>query len=313
MLETLKKYDSNDAQRTLADVVSYLLPDPGIYPETDTQIAGKLLRESVLVETRKTLGLDEEDDSLEARSRILSFLGDQISENVLNQIDLDDVETRLGLKGHISPDRYQINFTNYFRQAMAYFRVTEEEVNQTLTQPNGLQHLAPEKEQDGSPAGASLYVRNFDQGKNKHLLLILSKRKGKTQAPFCAWRVFYSDVDLMTVRTPVEALKAFTDVYGLRFQLGDLRPAKFYLRETVKAPVGLQVGNWLPADKYIKLPGGLADAACCRIERYTPIGFVIFQLVYCVDMKKYRRDLERHGYRLPPKSKGGLRSRNFSW
>ncbi len=306
MLNSLKDYSKSDAQDFLAAVTASLLPKPSIDSNGNLPRGDKDLYRQVLAESRQRLNLSADDESREATSRLLEFLGDQISEAVLNGANVHSIKARLGASGSLRPDQYDIQLKPFFREVMAYLHVTEAEVYETLASPHDVEHFHTEAQADRMEMRMSLYMRNFGSGEDRHVLLIVSKREGANQLPSSVWRVFYSDVDLRAARSPLDVLRSFADVYGISFRIGDARPAKLHLREVVPVPPNLSPKDMLSRYAFTDIPESFHDGTFARSMRFSPLGAVIFEFAFCVDMLRYRGDFEKHGYKIAPKRRVGL-------
>lgn len=94
MLKILSKYSSEERARLLSDVITSLLPNPGIAPQ-ESMTPG-YLKKQVIMEVRTDLGLGPEDDSPAAQTKILDYLTKELSQSVLVNADLAAVKARVG-------------------------------------------------------------------------------------------------------------------------------------------------------------------------------------------------------------------------
>ena len=92
MLKSLSGFGSGEAEGILSSVALSLLPKPTPAPEHGVD---EYLYRRILDESKKHLRIDSGDETAAARSRVVDFLGNLISESVLRGADLAEIEARL--------------------------------------------------------------------------------------------------------------------------------------------------------------------------------------------------------------------------
>lgn len=295
MLESLSGLGKAERQSVLSSVALSLLPSPT--PEPQYQIDDEV-RHRVLAESREHLSLAPDDDTPDARSQVVDFLGNQISESVLRGVDFNRIKSRLGDKGNLLPSEYEIKITPEFRGFMDMFRLDEAEVTEAVSHPDEIQHFFYDDIAQNSSIGASLCAKSFGGGQDRYTLIVGLERVGQTMIPNFAWRVFLSEVDIRSARSPLEVVKAFADRYGLRFKIGDLPPAKFYENQVIAPKPGTRISRSNPLVNLVRrVEFAKAHVECGLIHR-SPLGPIFIRFSMTINLDRYSSDLEKHGIKI---------------
>lgn len=301
MLESLSGLGKAERQSVLSSVALSLLPSPT--PEPQYQIDEEV-RHRVLSESREHLSLAADDDTPDARSEVVDFLGNQISESVLRGADFNRIKSRLGDKGSLLPSEYGIKITPRFREFMEVFQLDEAGVTETISYPDEIQHFFYNEAAKDSPFRVSLCTKSFGNGRDRHILVVALERDGYTMTPRFAWRIFFSEVSFHLAHSPLEVAKAFADRYGLRFQIGVRPPAKFYENEVVTPQEalipqkGVHTGAVHPLSNLIRRTEVTKDWYDCGLVRLSPLGFIAVAFAFNIDIERYRLDMEKHGIKV---------------
>ena len=290
MLSTLSGYEPFEALDVLSGLTFQLSPEPLIEGEISR---GKVdfASEDVIEEIRKRVGLAPDDHSDEARDRILSFISDQISEIVLSQTDEKAVLNRLGDRGALRPDLYEITFPASFKQ-FSERGIRREHVRQALNYPDDVEHVLPEDMPFKGDGSVSLYVKHHRSPDPRYnfSLLVVSSRKGYQQRVDDVFRIYPSDVDIGSARFPVDLLKALLEKYGLPLDVGNQRGKFFFLVIIDKVPEEEEtfvIGAPLPSDRNISYE---ARFMLRETEKTIEVS-----MAYALDEVAYRSDLKKHG------------------
>jgi hypothetical protein len=293
MLESLSGFSKREAQGILSSVTLSLLPNPSL--EARHSIDEALYRR-VLAESREKLSVDQSDETAETRSRVVDFLGNQISESILRGADVDRIKSRLGENGYLRPDEYEITTMPGFEDLMYKFRLNMADISDAVAHPDGIEHLPLIQLQDGSTEGVSFSFKLFGGGHDRYLLIVILLRKGQTMEVQFAFRAFLSDVDIRLTCSPLEALRAFLDRYGMRFRLGHLPTAVFYQQEVLSMKIGTFANKQDLVTAYVQpLENSSNFYACALVRSIESLGLLSFAVVFLVDLEKYRVDLSTHG------------------
>lgn len=289
MLDTLSGYEPSEALGVLSSLTFQLSPEPLFEGETSK---GKVdfTSESVVAEIRGRVGLAPDDYSDEARDKILSFISDQISEIVLGRTDEKAVLNRLGDRGVLRPDLYEITFPASFKQ-FSDRGIRREHIRQALNYPDDVEHVLPDDMPFKGEGSFSLYVkhhRSSDPNDN-FSLLVVSSRKGYQQRVDDAFRVYPSDVNIGSAKYPVELLKALVEKYGLPLDVGNQKGKFFFLVIIDKVPEEetFIIGAPFPRDKNVPY-----EAKFTLRETENTIEVA---MAYALDEGVYRNDLKKHG------------------
>ena len=216
------------AARVLAAATATLLPTPERTVAVQQPSSAHGPAKDLLAEARERLGLDQNDLSATARSRLLALLGDQMANAVLGGADEGRIKQRLGQRGELPLDLYKIHFPEDFNELVAPRAITQGDVERVLNEPDDVEHLLTDIT-DGE--AGSLYVKTYgeESSRNRYTLLVDAKRQGDTLNVSTAWRIYHSDIVVQLAETPLGLLRAFVDIYGVPFSIGISQPVKFIL------------------------------------------------------------------------------------
>ncbi len=295
MLESLSGFSKKEAQGILSSVTLSLLPNPSLEPRHPIDEA---LYRRILAESREKLSVDPSDETAETRSRVVDFLGNQISESILRGADVDRIKSRLGESGYLRPDEYEVTTIPASEDFIDGFRLNKADIFDTVSYPYEIEHFPSMKLQNSSTSGLTLCVKSFGAGRDRYVLIVISFRKGRVMEINFAFRVFFADVNIQSTHSPIEVLKAFINCYGVRFRLGNLPVANFYQQEALPLKSDLPDTQSVLAN-YVR---PLADASSDHSDFYTcmmahsinSLRLMFFSFVFLINLDKYRKDLETH-------------------
>lgn len=307
MLESLSGLGKAERQSVLSSIALSLLPSPT--PEPQYQIDEEV-RYRVLSESREHLSLAADDDTPDARSQVVDFLGNQISESVLRGADFNRIKSRLGDKGNLLPSEYGIKITPEFQDFMGAFRLDEAKVTETISHPDEIQHFFYDGIAQNSSIGASLCAKSFGGGQDRNILVVALDRVGQTMIPTFAWRVFLSEVNVRSARSPLEVVKAFANRYGIRFRIGSLSPAKFYENEVIAPKRGVRTQASDLLKNLVRLEPAKFLCAC-KVSRVSPLGTTDIGFLFVINVDRHAPDLEKHGIKIASLEETNLK-RHFS-
>lgn len=289
MLDTLSGYESSEALGVLSSLTFQLSPEPPLEGET---FKGKVDFASgdVIAEIRGRVGLALDDHSDEARDIILSFISDQISKIVLGRTDEKAVLNRLGDRGALRPDLFEITYPASFR-SFSERGIRREHIRQALNYPDDVEHVLPEDMPFKGEGSFSLYVKHHRSSNpnDNFSLLVVSSRKGYQQRVDDAFRIYPSDVNVGSAKYPVDLLKALAEKYGLPLDVGNQKGKFFFLVVVDKLPKEEEtfvIGAPLPSNGSIPYE---ARFILRETEKTIEVA-----MAYALDEVTYRSDLKKH-------------------
>lgn len=269
----------------LAAVLKKVLPDPGIDTHAPSNEAEQHASD-LLEEIKTKLRIDPADNSLETRSKLYKYLTREISKYALDQVPRLTIRERVGQKGLLPASLYKIVFTDRLNDVHLKQGVRIEEVRKTLEEPYAVQHLSPGSDMSSDTQPISLYTRDFDGPSpgDRYSLLVRSNRKGSVQEVDVAWMLFHSDIEVQTKKEPLDMLKAFVDVYGMSFTVGQTR-SRFVLYKAVEGSnVKIQLDNPLGHDFVFD-----------TMVRWRLRNQLEIAITYSIDTTNYEESLRNHG------------------
>lgn len=294
MLKTLKNRDTREAERILSSVTATLLPNPGIESKSEVFEHSLEFYDDIIQEIRKRLKIAPSDYSPESMAKIYQFLSQQMSEVALANTDLDLVKTRLGHRGDLRPDLYEIRFHKSFPIAERY-GIRQNHILDALRHPDAVEHLLPERFSRDNIA-VSLYLKTPSKQRNDRFsLLVLTQREGFIQQAGFACRVYHSDMDLSRAQGPFDILRGFVDRYGLFLNVGPLR-AKFFLYEVLQLDQDIKI-----IEKDIKeiiraeAPHNTQVMYQLWARKSGLLNLIEIAIAFAINYTEYVIDLRKHG------------------
>jgi hypothetical protein len=303
MLKTIRQFDKKTREGILSDIalelgrpsvgerhsLEYLLLEAKNKNEKSSPVFEVLqgiwnhpndARLMALGEIYKQLGLNVAEYSNEYQARILRYIGHEIRTLSLDTGRIAAVRKRLGQKGVLAPNAYNIKFAKEFKDVCESFGFTENEMRQGIAAPDMVQHFIPEV-QDNTEA-ISLYVKTIPNGKDPYSLLIDTLRKGDEVIVHFALRVYHSDVEVSGISNPTELLKAFTDKFGADISINGEK-GKLILYKKINA-----------GESEIKVEYGV-NSIVRLSQRKMSNGEAEVSISYGVNTKEYVNSLISHG------------------
>lgn len=283
-LESLAKYDKQTASLILATAAMR---------NYATSVEGGYIAEAdaVIEEIAGKLKLDRDDAKFvnELDDNLTKLIRDQI----MGDVSIEEVETRMGFEGRLPLSAYDIVFD---ADVLKIFGENRRFVEAVVRNPDDVQHEGMKNSDGMVYSGASIFLKRVDQ-KNKigFWLLVHAVRMGKVFYVHGIHRLFDDIFDMSDVRSPLDMLKMYVDTYGMLFDVGNFVHRQRFL-ERVYTPVDY-VPNY--SNVHVHLEGN---------ERYRPIftgsdlpmanralgiSIVIERVIligYVVNLSRYSRD-----------------------
>jgi hypothetical protein len=288
-LATLQKFDHKTAEGVLAAAALSTAPNPGV--DENPQFLNRYSKqaEDVLLEIRSRLQISPTDNSIPARTAIDNVLSKALEGLILNPANTSSALNRAGQSGRLAPVIYQVVQPKPFSTLFYTLGISASHVEDAVKHPDDHQHLMAE----GMPEDAktlSLFMKQVTSRdvRNSRWLLVQTNRIGLQQHVQAAWIVFPSDVDLSMASAPIDALRAFVDVFGCPISVGDKKalfvdPQQFPFNASVKV-------DWTGAPREHFVNFSQTTNADTRLFK---VG-----VAYCIDIPKYRASLKKHGIRV---------------
>jgi hypothetical protein len=293
-LATLQRLDQRTAEGVLAAAALATSPDPGI----DNPLRQYSLQAAeVLGEIRHLLRIKSDDNSLRSKFAIDNFLAEALQKSILSPGTSTEALKRVAQLGRLAPALYTVVQPKGFADNFYALGVSANHVDDAVRRPDDYQHLMAET-LVGSPdeKTISLFMKGVmsrDQRK-RHWLLVQTHRSGIDQVAQAAWRLYPSEIDLSQAATPLDALKAFVNVFGCPIKVGD-KEGLFI--ESDAFPYGTEVKvRWseAPPDHFF---------STSMLRDPTKREFLV-GTTYCINISKYRDTLRAHG--VPVREPGPL-------
>ena len=288
-LDTLQKFDPKMAEGVLAAAALSTAPNPGVGETTQFLQRYSKQAEDILSEIRSRLRISPADDSVQARMAIDNILSKALQGLILNATNTSSALNRAGQSGRLAPVIYQVIQPKSFSDLFSTLGISANHVEDAVKHPDDHQHLMTE----GLPEDAktlSLFMKQVVSRGDHHSrwLLVQTNRIGLQQHVQAAWIIFPTDVDLSVASAPIDALRAFVDVFGCPISVGD-KKALFVDPQQFPFDASVRI-DWTgaPREHFVNF-----SQTTNTDTRLFKVG-----LAYCIDIPKYRASLKRHGIKV---------------
>ena len=202
MTQTLKQFTADQRALLLARIAQRYLPNPGIDPQPEISPDDAALQERVLEEIKAHLRIASEEEP-DAQKALINYLSEGMSRAVLENADLKAIEYRLGQRGTLPISSYKVKFDDDLKKS----GVTTKRVQDAIYKADQIQHLHY-SEPEQPDKNLSLFLKHhLSSDQDSYTLLVLGRRQGSVIHVFEAWRVYHSEVDLSSARTPLDFLR----------------------------------------------------------------------------------------------------------
>ncbi len=295
MLNILRDLNQSDAQILLSSTAELFLPNPGIIEPREIDPALTAKQQQLLGQIKKKLKIESDKITDEKKSAVLELLSKEITDQVLSREKGQAAKARLGERGLLRPNLYQVEFDQMFESTSAKQGIRKSYVIDVLRSPDDIQHLTPPNDHEDQKQLFSLFYKSLahQSPDDPYGILVLAIRNGYTQKVLSAWRIYNSDVDLSNAEKPLDVLKSFTEAFGFPFSVGDSEKSTFKLYEKIKVPAGQSRTQLISIEspKNVKAEGHFAFKFNNSEEAEIAYAFAIDDL-------KYEDSLLEHGVRL---------------
>lgn len=285
MLQTLKHHSPAEAAAILASLTLSLSP------EVEERVAVPLdeqLRDRLLTEIYKKLHIGSAAHSESEKARLYRLLNREMSHAAVPIAHFDEIKQRVGQRGDLRSDLYQISIPNNVRVKAKERSTTIPEIKDVLEHPDGVEHLLPEQFGVNGDA-VSLYYAEGETVKTGEIyfLLVLTIRTGYKQTVRDVVRFYESDVPIQD-KTPLALLRAFVEKYGTVQQVGN-RKEKLVLYEVIPIVGDLTDivrGSFDQSSKEMILSTTVVRKSEHEIE--VALAYTIMERQYLADLQKHK-------------------------
>ncbi|WP_157643491.1 hypothetical protein [Burkholderia ubonensis] len=297
MFATLADFDPITAAAVLARAAVSIAEEDN--PAAEEHLPDeRVLRQALLSEVRRTIGVRSDDCSPETLERVADVL-DAEADRLIGPTDEGRALERLAISGDLPSDLYQVNvIPNIAEFHGKHFQKEEARIRQTVKSPDQEMHYGPSADAT-QPALISLFSKSFDDrfSYRSFILLVAGQRRGIYLDVHQAWRIYRDVVNIDGAKTLVDVLRRFSEKYGVELEVGGKR-GKFVIIA--------DIDNNRPISTQIKMDT-LAPRRQGKNERRTAT-FSVFvqkkpmggaeQAVFAIaaDLDMYRDTLQQRGW-----------------
>jgi hypothetical protein len=285
MLKILKNMSSDDASSILANTAL------SIMPSAEEKIDGRedlILRENVLNEIKRLLEIDLNDNSDISLGKIYDYIYSEIIELSLNKQKINKIKERVGQKGLLKLDQYDIKFEKQF-SSLSQLGIRKSHVQSAIRNPDLVEHLYDKNYEDFSKISLFLKFPKPD-----FCLLVYASRSGSTLIVLWAWRIYTSDIDISKASTALDILKLFVEKYGIELKIGK-KSSKFFISEKISFSSIEDAKKYLNPEYFFDKHGAsgksIIGSFMVKLNEKEPS--IVIDNVYCIDLDKYRKILNK--------------------
>lgn len=294
MLETIANLDAMTAVGVLSRAAMSIHDDRN--PESQTRLPEEpAIRVRLLREVRQALGVDASDNSEPTLERVTDFLDSQ-SESLLDPVDERSTLAKLADQGNLPSDLYQVELSKEIARVYADKVLEERElIVATVHKPDIEQHYGPTLD-PSQPTSISLFLREFPDAyaAKSFWVLVVGRRREMILDVGQSWRIYADMIDLAKVTQPLDALRLFSEKYGLGLRCGDLS-AKFFVHE-VLSPPETNIHFPSPRESGVQGKGKPVEALGNVFFTHFADGRLEISMANYINVGKYRETLRQKGW-----------------
>lgn len=281
-LSTVKKLDKRTRAGILAQVSRKFLPTFENFSLDSQASVGR----GVVDEINKKFSSPVQGISDLKLDIVRKVLLNEIRASVVDGTQIKSVRERVGQKGLLRTDLYDIRFNQSFIETNVGLGVSKDLVTKTIGKPLAIDHLFPEKEGLTQVDSHSIFTA-MHPSIGGCVVLVLTVRKLATLFVDGGWLMFLEDLNLHDVPTPLELLKAFAEHYGADLK-NDEGTCKFIFQKSFPMQVGQSEQIFL---EVVRLDNESIDT---RLSFSTTHAQFQIALAFTIRLFKYVGDLKRH-------------------
>jgi hypothetical protein len=276
MLNTLRNLDTDTASAVLAvAALAFNQYESPVDVEPDRLRGAEL----VLSEIRERLKIRDNDNSPKALRAIDERLSDELDAVLLKDVDISSISNDLGARGALPIGAYNIQEGGEFKTGV---KEKFSFAKSCVLKADDFEHLNDPDANDRQMSLFSKHVPGTNKGE-PHWILVETMRLGDTISIGKLWRIFPSQVNVETVRRPLELLKAFVNHYGFPLSItGRDEQPKFI--DSMRLPRGSSINALIGSSQQViqtMIIGHMVD------------GTTLIRIAYAIDVKRYRADVTR--------------------
>lgn len=291
-LATLRKLDKPHRRAVLSAVASRLTPSP--FEDEDQAIPPE--ERSLIGELGQRFGFSGLNIPDRLRPAVERMITTELRDSLVETGDISHVRERVGQKGLLRPDLYDIGFSPAFTGTSAKMGVSKDLAYRCVSSPTAVEHLAPDEWGLIGLEAQSVFSIPHPTVSGCTVLAI-TVRKNAAHTVDASWLAFHDVLGCNVDDRPTAVLKRFVDHYGDEITVGGMT-SKFIILTSSQAVSNTAV-----------LTRTTTDPADVRVTIWrSKMGIVYVGLAYAIKVLPYLADLAAHGIkctRKPPTPEDG--------
>ena len=292
MIAVLERFDQVTAAGILARAALSIDGNPaGGYRLPDEA----RIRQAVIEEALRSRGFNPHDRRPEALAELGDILDSEI-DSLVPTVNQTAALERLAERGDLPPDLFEVEVIKNISDFHGYhFPAEQALIEATVRSPDQEQHYGAHPTERDAPFLISLFAKFFpDRYPGRSFtMLVAGQRVGMKLVVHQAWRIYPTDVDISGAKALVDVLKGFAEIFGVNQEVGSTK-GKFILTTDLGGRSDLE-GSWQNAEGETDKKGR-REISVSFFYQQAVKGPLQAALVVAIDLVKYRRYLESHGY-----------------
>ncbi|GAB3973695.1 hypothetical protein GCM10028806_28080 [Spirosoma terrae] len=208
MLQALRTIPPAEAQKVLVVLTERLLPNPFDQYSYDIDPALLTITQK---EVRNRVYVQDNDNSDKARSKMLTFISNEISTQILTYDRKQNAKERLLKKGLLPLNKYELVFNPTFKE-FEQFSIRKSHVESSFAKPDSVYHVHID---DKVTIILFATIFNNDDPNHKFMLLSIGITDKNKIVITSALRIYYSDIEYSNDFNLNQMLIAFLEKYAL--------------------------------------------------------------------------------------------------
>lgn len=283
---SLKSLPRNERSSVLSSLGAFLLPTP-----YESKAAPSNLQRQVLEEIGQRFGYRGTEVPTKLLPAVQKLVLKELS-SLMMESKPQDIRARVGQKGLLSPDHYDVLFEPHFAHIGSTMGVSEKLAIRVISKPGAVEHVFPEQVGIIGIPSHSLFAQAHPEFAGCSVLILATRRKSTLRVEG-GWLVFHELVGTNPTDSPLKMLERFANHYGENFTVGELS-GKFFLLTEVKADANR------PTD-LLKLNGANSGEVDVRFSFAHSYGILKIGLAFATNVTHYSDDLVGRGVHITRK------------
>lgn len=289
----MSPYENDFAEReqeALSSITRRLLILPPLQAAADTPFSAFTEKEQhvlQLLSSQLRADVSQLLNTPAGRTKLLSEIASILTRPILTGDRGKETASRLGSRGDLPPDRYEVNFDDNF-ESFEKLGVRKRQVVDVIHHPDAVQHLFPEPSEFRQFPLLSLLAKRFEPRRGTaFVMLVQATRSGSRLDVGAVWRASEHLVVRTSEHDLLALLKEFVSEFGVRIKVPEREPTKFIYYDAIPRA---SFGSSMPIPALLDLQEHREYEASFTM-RVSSTDIVEIAIAYAIDVTAYRQSL----------------------